>query len=140
MKPRGLTLGLVGKRSVDSRLDLGEGPTGPSSFLALVQQLLSRSRDYIPSEPGFRALLDNDGTRGVRFERAVAGCPACGVWKALRRIPSAYVVEEFGDFLVVDVAQQEVVSHQVGDHHVLLALLAGARVLRVTFREPPQVL
>ena len=52
----------------------------------------------------------------------------------------AYLIEEFGDFPIVDIAQQEIVGHQVSDRRVLLALLAGARVLRVAFRKPAQVL
>jgi hypothetical protein len=51
----------------------------------------------------------------------------------------AYLVKEFGDFPIADVAQQEIVGHQVSDRRVLLALLAGTRVLRVAFRKPAQV-
>jgi hypothetical protein len=48
-----------------------------------------------------------------------------------RRIPFTYAVEELGDLPIVDVGEQEIVRHEVGDHRVLTPLLAGTGVLRV---------
>jgi hypothetical protein len=57
-----------------------------------------------------------------------------------RRVPLAYSVEEVCYFLIVEVAQQEIVGHQVSHHRVLLTLLGGAGVLRVAVCEQSQVL
>jgi hypothetical protein len=54
--------------------------------------------------------------------------------------PFGYLAEEFGDFLIVDVAQQEIVGQHVSDRHILLTFLVGARVLRIALRQPSQVL
>jgi len=46
-------------------------------------------------------------------------------------MPSAYLVEDLGNFPVAYVAQQEIFGHQLGKLGVLPALLLGARVARV---------
>src|SRR3712207_9272988 len=65
---------------------------------------------------------------------------ATGLQEVSRRLPFGYLVKELGDLLVVYVAQQEIVGHQVSNPYVLPTLFVGARVLRIAFREPPQIL
>src|ERR671910_2491306 len=51
----------------------------------------------------------------------------------------SYLVKDFGDFPITDVAQQEILGHQLRYCRVLPALLLGARVARVALCQPPQV-
>src|SRR5829696_944372 len=69
------------------------------------------------------------------------GLPHGPAWQSepLRRITSAYLVEDIGDLLITDIAKQKIGGHQFGYGRVLLALLVRTRVAWVALGQPPQV-
>ena len=51
----------------------------------------------------------------------------------------SYLVEDFGDFPITDVAQQEILGHQLRERWVLPTFLIRACVARVALSQPPQL-